>query len=166
MKAQALYLELLWIGLAIAIAAALCIPPYAKFGPYAYALDIALNVFALVTLGRILLFSQRVFWLQPRYMKGVLTILCVPILLYAALTLNNVQNLVDAEGLDAMFAHASGEEVIPWGTYLRDMTVFACAGTFIAAVLLPITLIIRLWKQVKRQTRAEFSRKRSDVARG
>ncbi len=160
MKANAVLLELLWIGLALAIAAALCVPPYVKFGIYAHAGAIATNAYSFVTLARLLLFANQTFWLRPRWAKGVFTILCVPIILYAILTLNNVQNLVDAEGLDAMFLYASGEEAILWGTYLRDMTVFVCSGAVLGAVALPVTLIIRLWRQVKQQTRAEFSRRR------
>ncbi len=164
-KSHALLIEALWIGLAAALAAGLCLPPYLKFGPYLYAAEIAGSVFLLATLARLLLFSHQAPWLSPRYMKGVLSILSVPIFLFAVLTLNNVQTLVDAEGLDAIFVYASGEEAVQWGTYLRDLTVFACAGTFIGAVALPVVLIVRLWRQVKEQARTKFSRKRAAATR-
>ena len=153
MRTQSWLLEILWIGLALSVAAALCLPVYFQVDSYKYAAPLAGCVFAFVTLVRLVFFSGQSPWMAPRFMKGVVPILCVPLILFAVLTLNNVQNLVDAEGTDAIFYSARGTAAIQWGTYLRDVAVFVCSGTVVSAVILPAVLLVRLWRQVKTQLR-------------
>ena len=142
-------LELLWLAVAAVITIVLCLPPHVQVGPYYEALELATCAFLFVTLSRLVFFSDRAPWMAPQFMKGVVPILCVPVILFAALTLNTVQTTVDAEGLDGIFISARGEDAISWGTYLRDIAVLVCSGTIIAAVVLPVVLLVRLWRQVK-----------------
>lgn len=154
MRKQSWLLESLWLALALLAALSLCLPPYLQIGSYAHALALASCAGLFVTLSRLIFFSEQAPWMSPRPMKGVVPILCVPIILFSALTLNNIQTLVDAEGMDGIFYSARGEDAVRWGTYLRDVAVFVCSGTIAAAVILPIFLIVRLWRQVKAQSRA------------
>ena len=158
MRTQSWLLESLWIALAAVVTAGLTLPAYFRVGDYHLLPDIAGCAFAFVTLARLIFFSEQAPWMSPRFMKGVVPILCVPLLLFAVLTLNSVQNLVDAEGTDALFVVARGPAALQWATYLRDMAVFVCAGTVVAAVVLPAILLVRLWRQVKNQLRAGHSR--------
>ena len=153
MRTTSWTLEALWIAIALVTAAALCLPAYLQVGPYHEAFQLAGCAFLFVTLSRLIFFSERAPWMAPRFMKGVVPILCVPIILFAALTLNTVQTLVDAYGMDGIFYTARGESPIQWGTYLRDIAVLVCSGTIVAAVILPGLLLIRLWRQVKGQLR-------------
>ena len=133
---------------------------------YHYAAEIAACTFLFATLGTHdwLFFSERVFWLKPKPVKGLVVIACVPVILFAVLTLNNVQNLVDAEGIDAIFLTRRGEGLITWGTYIRDLCVFVSAGTVVAAVVLPITLVVRLWQQIKTGLRTTSSKRSQDLS--
>ena len=153
-RTQTWILESLWLAFAALLAAALTLPALFRVGGYHYLPEIAGCAFAFVTLGRLVFFSEQAPWMRPRFTKGVVPIACIPLILFAVLTLNNVQNLVDAEGADALFFAARGPSALRWATYLRDMAVFVCAGTVVAAVVLPIVLLVRLWRQVKTQLRA------------
>lgn len=155
MKSQAIYFELIWLVIAsLAVLAALA-PPWLQQGPFMYAAQIAINIFALVTLARLVFLSHHSAWLRPKVVKAIVSISCIPIALHAILTLNLVQTLVDAEGLDALFFNQQGNAAISWGTYLRNLTIFSCAGTVISALLLPIVLMVRVWQQVKMAQRQE-----------
>ena len=141
--------ELLWWAIAAAIAAALLLPPYLAVGPIRHGRDLALVIVAFVTLARLLFFDRQTFWIGPMPVKGAMCIACVPLFLFAVLTLNTVQTLVDAEGLHALFPGNAERNLGSWPLYVRSVAIFSSAGLAISAILLPIRLIIRIWQQMK-----------------
>jgi len=82
-------------------------------------------------------------------MKGVLCVAMVPVFLFTMLTINNVQTFVDANGFAALFNIIESETAIQWGRYIRNEVIFFGAGLLICCLILPVVLIIEVWRQVK-----------------
>jgi len=98
---------------------------------------------------RLLFFHKQAPWLSPKPMKAVVCVAMVPLFLFTVLTINNVQTFVDANGFAALFSLEETDAFIEWGKYVRNEVVFFGAALLICALILPVVLIVEVWKQVK-----------------
>ena len=145
-------LEVLWLLIAAAVAAAAVLPPLVSAGPYAQYIIHAALTFAAVWLGRIALDSARVPWLKPRIARAVFLIALVPVALLTVLAVNELQTFLDADGPTALFGEASGLQdprLAGWSAYVRSTYLLAAVATVVACVALPPILLVRLWREIK-----------------
>ncbi len=141
--------EILWILIAAVLALAVLAPPILSVGEFLYQYENALIVFGFITVLRLLFFHRQAPWLGPKPVKGALCIAMIPVILFTILTINNVQTFVDANGFAALFGGIETDQITQWGRYLRNEVIFFGAGLLICAVILPVVLIIEVWRQVK-----------------
>lgn len=141
--------EALWILIAILITIAVLTPPILSSGEFPFQWENAAIIFAFITVLRLLFFHKQAPWLGPKPMKAVACVAMVPIFLFTMLTINNVQTFVDANGYAALFNVIESETAILWGRYIRNEVVFFGAGLLICCIILPVVLIIEVWRQVK-----------------
>ncbi|MFK8058347.1 MAG: hypothetical protein AB8F78_19635 [Saprospiraceae bacterium] len=141
--------EILWLLIAAVITIAVLIPVSLSVGDFPYQWENAFLIFGFVTLVRLLFFHKQAPWLQPKVMKGVVCVAMVPVFLYTMLTINTVQTFVDANGFAALFNVLESDIAIQWGRYIRNEVVFFGAGLLVCCVILPVVLIIEVWRQVK-----------------
>lgn len=141
--------EILWILIAAVLALAVLAPPILSVGEFLYQYENALIVFGFITVLRLLFFHRQAPWLGPKPAKGALCIAMIPVILFTILTINNVQTFVDANGFAALFGGIETDQITQWGRYLRNEVIFFGAGLLICAVILPVVLIIEVWRQVK-----------------
>ncbi len=149
MVGRRLLYELLWIGIAALTALGIAAPAYLAAGPSEYLLPVAALAFAFVTILRLVFFHTESHWINNLFVKAFVCILMLPMVAYAVLTLNGVQNFVDAQGFEAVFPTTSAAVSIPWGNYIRDAVLLLAAGVTLSALVLPVVLIIRAFQQVK-----------------
>jgi len=150
MHGQRLWFELLWLIIAVLVATVVLLPPTLNVGLPVYWLPNALVIIGFVTAIRLLFFPTQTPWLRPRPAKGIAVIVLVPVALGAILFINDIQTLVDAAGDAAVFGDVAAlKRSLRWGRYVRNESVFFGSGLLICSVLLPVILIISLWRQVK-----------------
>ncbi len=152
MLKQQLTSELLFILLAVAIALAVVAPPFYIIGPFVGLLANFIIIIGFITVVRLLFFATLSPWLRPRYMKGVVTILAVPAFLATVLALNEMQTYIDANGFAALFDNAAHPEAARWARYVRNEFVFFGSALLIVLLILPVAMIVQLWRQVKATT--------------
>ena len=160
-RSQSYVAELLWIFIAALVAVAVIAPAYINAGPYTLLWRNFAIVAAAVTVIRLIFFHRSVPWLGSIFMKAAISIATIPVFLFTVLTINEVQNLVDAEGLGAMFTNSEDPDALFWGRYVRNEVLFFGSSLLISLVVLPFTLAVTVWRQVKATNRT----KRSQVAR-
>ena len=153
LRSSQLQFELLWWLLAATVAACALLPPWIAVGRFLFVGEIAILIVGFITWTRMLFFLRQIAWLRPVVVKAIVAFICIPVIFYAVWTLNNVQTFVDAEGLAALFLSEPGASYVAWGTYLRSLAVFSASSWTIAAVILPVLLILQAFRQFKDRPR-------------
>jgi len=141
--------EILWVIIAALLAIAVLALPILNAGEFQYQWENAAVIFGFITLLRLIFFHKQAIWLRPKPMKAIVCVAMVPVFLFTVLTINNVQTHVDAHGFAGLFGIVESESLIQWGRYIRNEVVFFGAALLICALILPVVLIIEVWRQVK-----------------
>ncbi len=141
--------EILWILIAGVIALAVLAPPILSVSEFQFQLDNALIIFGFISVLRLLFFHKQAPWLGYKPVKAAVCVAMIPVFLFTVLSINNVQTFVDANGYAALFGGMETELMTQWGRYVRNEVVFFGAGLLICSVILPVVLIIEVWRQVK-----------------
>lgn len=160
---QALFADLLWWLLALICASAACLLPWVQVGDYLFAIQLFGLVFGAITLSRLIFFPGQAPWLKPLVVKGVVCLLCILIFIGAAYAINIVQTFLDAYGTEAIFPTVQTPQALVWAEGLRTQFVFFGAANMIGAIILPIVLLIQVWKQVKRRQFEQHQQQRRRV---
>ena len=85
-------------------------------------------------------------------LKVVIVFLSIPLLVYLIDGLAEFQFELDEEGTYSMVSHLDVNKQLPLSKYIRSEMIFFTTGAIIGTLLLPIRMIISIWKVKNRNT--------------
>ncbi len=84
--------------------------------------------------------------------KIVLIFLMIPLLIFLIDGLSEFQNQLDEEGTYSMVSHLPIDIQIPLSKYIRSEMIFFAVAAIVSAILIPIRMIISIWRVMNRNT--------------
>jgi hypothetical protein len=145
-------IELLWWLITAVIVYVLLLPVPGAFSGFAFLFQSVLFIAVFITLARYIFLLHLTPIKNNKPVKVVLIFLSVPFIFMLIQFLNNFFIFVDDYGREALLSHvsiSSYQEVQRTGRYIQTIIVFFGTGSVIAAILLPIRMVISLYKQIK-----------------
>ena len=148
-----LSLELIWIVFTFVLVILVLLPIYNALGySFPFYTENIIFVVAAVTFLRYI-FLLRFHWLaDTTYPKVVIIFLAIPVIMYLVDNLYDFQAFLDEEGIYSIMHHLDIESQRPIATYIRTEMLFFWTAATLSAILLPIRMMVSLWRQKNRGT--------------
>lgn len=151
-KKLLILIELLWWLITAVIIYVLLLPVPGAFSGFAFLFQSILFIAAFITLARYIFLLHLTPIKNNKPIKVVLIFLSVPLIFVLIQFLNNFFIYVDDHGFESLLRHtnlSSYQEVQRTGRYIQTVIVFFGTASVIAAILLPIKMVVSLYKQIK-----------------
>ena len=148
-----LKIEALWWVITAVIVALLMAPIFTNLGmhyPF-YAANIAFIVI-FITFTRYIFLLRYTFFSHITWIKAVLVFLPIPIFFYFMDSLYDFQRFLDEEGLISLMGSLALDSQYSLAKYIRYQKLFFGTGAMITIVMLPIRMIVSVWRVRNRGT--------------
>lgn len=148
-----LTLELIWWVVTLIILTLILLPIYNAVGSqYPYYTPNILFVIIFITFTRYIFLVKYTFFADVPIIKIVFIFLPIPIFFYCMDALYNFQRFLDEEGAISLLVGLPAEEQYSLAKYIRYQTIFFGTGAIITLVMLPMRMIVSLWRRKNRGT--------------
>ena len=140
-------LETIWWAFTLLLAVLILLPIYMKIPEYPFYGYNLLYILVAITATRYLFLLRLTFLARKQVLKIVVIFLVVPLIFLMIEGINLFQTFLDEQGPDVMVNHLNAESRQGIRTYIRSEMLLFGVWAVIAAALLPIRMIISIWKQ-------------------
>ena len=145
--------ELLWIALTIVLVCLVLLPIYMTIGDtYAFYKDNSLLIIISVTFIRYIFLLKHHWIVQSKWFKIILIFFPIIVLFFLLDVLYNFQLFVDQEGITSIMNEINYESQNQMTLYIKTEMIFFWVAAFISNALLPIRMIISLWRKLNKGT--------------
>jgi len=136
--------------LAIAI---LMLPIYTALGTsYPYYVPNIIFIVIFITFTRYIFLVKYTFFADIAWVKIVLIFLPIPIFFYCIDALYDFQRFLDEEGVISILEGLHVDDQYTLSKYIRYQKILFGTGAIITLIMLPIRMIISLWRRKNRGT--------------
>lgn len=143
---------LMWLATMVVVFAILY-PIYQAFGDmYRFYLPNALFIIVFITYARYIFLLKHTLFARNNKIKFALVFLSIPLFFYFTDELYDFQNMLETEGLRDLIMDKGREYAISLEKYTKVQYILFGSGTMIVLALLPIRMIISIWRQKNRST--------------
>lgn len=146
-------LELVWLLLITLVTIGVLYPIFSKIAE-AYPFY-TINIIFIITF---ITFTRLIFLLKYSFLASwekvkVVLVLCTPVIVFLLVNeMNLFQTFLDEKGITSFINNKSIEEQEMLRKYITTEMLFFGVGSLIAAVILPVRLIISVWRGRNRGT--------------
>ena len=146
-------LEIIW-GIVTVIAVILFILPiYNAIGDkYNFYTPNIFYIIVFITFTRLIFLLQHTLIAKNRMLKLAFVFIPIPLFFYTMDSLFDFQNFLDNQDHIRMVDHLSMERAIEILDYTKYQFLFFAIGTFIVLFLLPVRMIISIWRGYNKGT--------------
>jgi hypothetical protein len=146
------YLELTWWMITLLVTVAVLFPIYSSLPTYLFGWINIIYIVTFITVSRYIFLLQHTFLARIEYLKVILIFLCIPAIFLLSQELNIFQTYVDQEGVDALVGDLPFDQRDAMISYIRNEMFFFGIGSIVSCVLLPMRLILSIWRVRNRGT--------------
>jgi glucan phosphoethanolaminetransferase (alkaline phosphatase superfamily) len=144
--------ELLWWILTLIIIVMVLLPVYKSTSDYPFYVENTLFIIIFITFFRYIFFLPLSFIARKKWIK-VFIILAAAIFFFVSITaLGDFRNFVDEKGLQTLVDHLHVTEQSRVIEYVKNQMIFFGVGSIITGIILPIRMIISLWRMKNKGT--------------
>lgn len=140
-----------WLFTAI-VAAGIIYPILSEITNYPFLVMNVIFIIVFITFTRYIFLLQYTFLAHHQYLKAFMIALCIPIIFILIKDLNIFQAFVGEEGLDSFMTELPYEDKESLITYIRNEMLLFGTGSIITALILPIRLVMSIWRNLNRGT--------------
>ena len=146
-------LEVLWWMITAIIMVLIITPIYTSIGyDYPFYLANVLFVIVFVTFTRYIFLLKYTFFSHNSWIKVFFVFLPIPLFMYFIDSMYDFQKFLDEEGLISIMDKLSAKNQISLSKYIQYEKLFFGTGAIITLVLLPIRMIVSIWRVRNRGT--------------
>jgi len=148
-----LLFELLWIAISIVIAIIVLLPIIFNLG-----LDYPLYFHNIIIIFISITFIRYIFLLKHHYIalykwiKVIFIFIPVVVFLYLMDVMYEFQSFNDEVGIQSFMSELSQKTQSSLGKYIRNEMIFFWSTAFITNALLPVRMVISLWREINKGT--------------
>lgn len=148
-----LILELVW-WIATAVIVVLFLLPVLNYvgSKYSFYTPNIFFIVLFVTFTRYIFLLKHTFLAKNRILKLILIFLPIPLFFYSLDALYNFQDFVDRGAHIGMFNHLVPDTAMNISKYIKYQFIFFGTGSIIVLFLLPIRMIISIWRRINKGT--------------
>lgn len=146
------YLELIWWIVTLIIVVAVLYPIQSNLTSYRFNWINIIYIITFITVSRYIFLLPYTFLARIEYLKVILIFLCIPAVFLLSQELNLFQTYVDGEGVDALVGDLPYEKRDSMIAYIRNEMFFFGMGSIVSCVILPLRLILSIWRGRNRGT--------------
>ena len=140
-------LELRLVSFSIVILLIILTPIFLNVKEFPFYFLNTIYVLAFITFSRYIFLLKYTFLANREILKIVLVFLCIPIVFLLVQELNLFQTFLDEEGLEAMVGtDLPLQQRTAISKYIHSEIMLFGVGSIISAVILPIRLVISIWR--------------------
>lgn len=146
-------LELVWWVATAVIAVLFLLPVITYIGEkYMFYTSNIFFIVAFITITRYIFLLKHTFLARAKWAKLVLIFLPIPLLFYAVDSLFDFQDFIDKGGHIEMLNHLLPDTAMDISKYIKYQFIFFGTGTMLVLFLLPIRMIISIWRGINKGT--------------
>jgi len=146
-------LEIVWWIATIVIVILFLLPLITNIGDkYPYYIPNIFFIVLFITFTRYIFLLKHTFIADRRWVKAILVFLPIPLFFYALDSHFNFQDFVDKNEHIDMLSHLLPDKAMEISNYMKYQFIFFATGSFIVMVLLPIRMIVSVWREINRGT--------------
>ena len=145
-------MELLWWVITAVILFAVLFPIVNKIDDYPFLIPNILFIIIFITFTRYIFLLKHTFLAQRQTLKIVIFFLCLPLTWYIILNLQSIQGFIDNHGIDSLVNNLPYKEHWSYTNYIKTEMYFFGAGSLVVAILLPLRLLLSIWRNKNRGT--------------
>lgn len=144
--------EALWWLLTLAVTAVVLLPVLLNVPDYPFYLPNILFIVAFITFARYIFFLPISFLARAKWIK--VFIIAISALLFFVMTtaLGDFRNFLEEKGLQTLVTHLHVTEQSSMMNYMKSEFLFFGTGAIITGILLPMRMIVSLWRMRNRGT--------------
>ena len=152
MKQKLIY-EGLWIVFTLILVCLVLLPIYMTLGDkFAFYRDNIFLIIIAVTFIRYIFLLKHHWIVTSKWFKIILIFFPIVILFYLIDVHYNFQLFLDQEGIKSIMTDLDYKSQNQMAFYIRTEMVFFLVSAFISNALLPIRMIISLWRKINKNT--------------
>ncbi|MEQ8707238.1 MAG: hypothetical protein RIC19_25120 [Phaeodactylibacter sp.] len=149
---QKVQLELYFWIFTVLVTSAVMLPILTSVPGYPFTFVNIVYVVVAITLTRYIFLLKHTFLARRQNLKVVVVFLCIPLVFYLVQNLNYFQTFLDEEGPEAIIGKLAYTEQQNLLTYIRSELLLFGVMSIISSVLLPLRLILSVWRTRNRGT--------------
>ena len=142
-----LRLEILWWLITLAAAAVILWPVRSNVPGFPFFRMNLAFILIFITLTRYIFLLQYTFLSHMLWLKVVLVFCCIPGVFLMIQEITFLQTFLDERGPEALVGAMAPERMQQWLTYIRTEYLLFGVGSVIAAIILPVRLVISVWRK-------------------
>jgi len=123
-----------------------------KITDYPFLITNIIYIIVFVTFTRYIFLLKHTFLSHRQVLKPILIVLCIPLFFYLVSELNYFQTYLDERGIDSFLGEISYENRPRIASFIRNEMILFGVGSIITTVILPLRMILSLWRWKNRGT--------------
>ena len=139
-------LELIWWVFTLILVVAVMSPIWINQIQYPFKVMNVLYIVLFVTLTRHLFLLKHTLLARKLWLKVVAIAVSGVLVFVLATSLGDFNNFIQEKGLQELMGHLPVERQYPLMRYVQTQAIFFGVGSAIAAAILPIRMIISIWR--------------------
>ena len=146
-------LELVW-WLATGVILLLFLLPILTYvgDRYPFYLPNVILIIIFITFTRYIFLLKHTFVAHRRWLKLILIFLPIPLFFFTMDTLYNFQDFIDRGIHINMLSHLGPDLAMDIAKYIKYQYIFFGAGSIIVIFLLPVRMIVSIWRSINKGT--------------
>jgi hypothetical protein len=145
-KSKVVGLEVLWILVAVIIAAIVITPIYFNAEHFPFYWTNGIFVFAFITYTRLMFFINSSMLTLHVSVKLFFLATAVPFTFLLIDMFNDFQVYLDNNGTKPFFGHLLDQKQISMEIYLRNEILLFGVGAIITSIIFPVFIVISIWR--------------------
>jgi hypothetical protein len=146
-------LELVWWVATLVVVVLFLLPVLNYVGDkYAFYKPNIYFIVLFLTFTRYIFLLKHTFLAKAKWLKLILIFLPIPLFLYSIDALFNFQDYVDRGAHIDMMSHLAPDTAMELAKYIKYQFIFFGTGTILVLFLLPIRMIISIWRGINKGT--------------
>lgn len=148
-----LQLELLLWLITMVVIILVMFPIWSEVGlQFMYHWSNVLALFIFVTFTRLIFLLRHSYMSHNNVLKAIFFLLCIPLFVYFMDRLNSFQTFIEENSYLALLSDTTGDTAVNLIKYIRYEYIFFVVAAMITVIILPIRLIVSVWRVRNRGT--------------
>lgn len=148
-----LTLELIWWVVTAIVTVLILLPILTNIGSeYPFYVANILFIVVFITFTRYIFLVKYTFFADLAWFKTILVFLPIPIFFYFIDSMYDFQRFLDEEGVISILGGVNADDQYSLSKYVQYQKLFFGTGAILTLILLPIRMIMSIWRRKNRGT--------------
>jgi len=154
-KSLEIRMEILWWVFTAVVAVAVLFPIIKNVDDFPFLIPNIIFIVIFITFARYIFLLKHTFLANRQILKVIIFFLCIPLVFYLIQEMNALTGYLDEKGINALVSKLPKTDVekhLSFANYVKTQYNFFGSASIIVTILLPIRLMISVWRNRNRGT--------------